>query len=292
MIGLKRGAVILCEHDKEWKTEAQKTISLLKKILGNIIKDIQHVGSTSIVSIKAKPIIDIAIAVDNFEDILTFEEELKSEGFYYRPNAKASVGNQLLFACGSFYDGTGDLQTHFIHVVHTNSTNWINYINFRDYLRHNPLVAQEYEKLKLSLAEQTSSNNGREKYTDGKHDFIAYTLRKALVKSYLGKMVNIKIDRPVGSIHPKHPDIIYPVNYGFLPNVFGGDGEELDVYLLGVDVPVKEYTARVICIVHRHNDVEDKLVAAPEGVNFTKEGIAEQVNFQEQYYDNEIEMYS
>lgn len=292
MIGLKRGTVILCEHDKAWETEAQKTISLLKKILGNIIKDIQHVGSTSIVSIKAKPIIDIAIAVDDFDDILAFEEALKSEGFYYRPEAQASVRNQLLFACGSFYDGTGDLQTHFIHVVLTDSTDWINYINFRDYLRHNPLVAKEYEKLKIFLAEQAPADSGREKYTDGKYDFITYTLRKALVKSYLGKTVNIKIDRPAGSIHPKHSDMIYPVNYGFLPNVFGGDGEELDVYLLGVDVPVKEYTARVIGIVHRHNDVEDKLVAAPEGVNFTKEEIAKEVHFQEQYYESEIEMYS
>lgn len=292
MIGLKRGAVTLYEHDKEWETEAQKTIALLKKILGNTIKDIQHVGSTSIESIKAKPIIDIAIAVDDFDDILAFEGKLKSEGFYYRPNAQASVRNQLLFACGSFYGGTGEAQTHFIHVVLTNSMDWINYINFRDYLRRNPLVAKEYEKLKLSLAKQTSADGGREKYTDGKHDFITYTLRKALVKSYLGKTVNIKIDRPVGSIHPKHPDMIYPINYGYIPNVFSGDGEELDVYLLGVDAPVKEYTARVIGIVHRHNDVEDKLVAAPEGVIFTKEEIEKEVHFQEQYYDSRIEMYS
>ena len=66
MIGLKRGTVKLCEHEKEWEFEAQNTISRLKQILGNVIKDIQHVGSTSILSIKAKPIIDIAVAVDVF----------------------------------------------------------------------------------------------------------------------------------------------------------------------------------------------------------------------------------
>lgn len=117
MIGLKRGAVQLCEHEKEWEIEAQNTIARLKQILGNAIKDIQHVGSTSILSIKAKPIIDIAVAVDDFDDILNFERELKDNGFYYRPNAQASLRNQLLFACGNFYEGTGDLQTHFIHVV-------------------------------------------------------------------------------------------------------------------------------------------------------------------------------
>ncbi len=290
MIGLKRGTVKLCEHEKEWEIEAQNTIVRLKRILGDVIKDIQHVGSTSILSIKAKPIIDIAVAVDNFDDILAFENELKNEGFYYRPNAQASLRNQLLFACGSFYDGSGELQTHFIHVVLTDSMDWLNYINFRDYLNSKPSVAKEYERLKVSLAQQAPVDSGREKYLNGKHDFIVYTLRKALVNSYLGKTVRIKIDRPINSVHPKHADIIYPVNYGFIPNVIGGDGEELDVYLLGVDVPVEEYTARIIGIVHRHNDVEDKLVAAPDGKTFTKEEIQKAVHFQEQYYESEIEM--
>ena len=289
MIGLQRGTVKLCEHEKEWEIEAQNTISRLKKILGSVIRDIQHVGSTSILSIKAKPIIDIAIAVDNFDDILVFEKKLKDEGFYYRPNAQASIRDQLLFACGSFYDGSGDMQTHFIHVVLTSSMNWINYINFRDYLNNTPSVAKEYENLKVSLAAQTPIDSGREKYLKGKHDFIVYTLRKALVNSYLGKNVEIKIDRPIGSVHPKHADLIYPINYGYIPNVIGGDGEELDVYLLGVDVPVKEFKARIIGIVHRHNDVEDKLVAAPEGINYNAIEIEKAVHFQEQYYDSEVE---
>lgn len=290
MIGLKRGTVKLCEHEKEWELEAQNTIARLKQILGNVIKDIQHVGSTSILSIKAKPIIDIAVAVDDFDDILSFEKELKDNGFYYRPNAQASLRNQLLFACGNFYEGTGDLQTHFIHVVRTNSMDWINYINFRDYLNNTPLAAKEYEELKVALALQAPVDKGREKYLEGKHDFIVYTLRKALVKSYLGKTVNIKIDRPIGSIHPKRPELVYPINYGHIPNVFGGDGEELDVYLLGVDVPVEEYTARIIGIVHRHNDVEDKLVAAPEELNLDQNKISESVSFQERYYKSEIEL--
>ena len=182
------------------------------------------------------------------------------------------------------------MQTHFIHVVRTNSMDWINYINFRDYLNNTPSVAKAYEALKVSLALQAPIDNGREKYLKGKHDFIVYTLRKALVKSYLGKTVNIKIDRPIGSIHPKHQGLAYPINYGYIPNVFGGDGEELDVYLLGIDVPVEEYTARIIGIIHRHNDVEDKLVAAPEGLNFNQNKISEAVHFQEQYYESEIEI--
>ena len=282
MIGLKRGTVKLCEHEKEWETEAQHTISRLKAILGDVIRDIQHVGSTSIPAIKAKPIIDIAVAVDCFDDILAFEKELQDAGFYYRP--KSELGEQLLFASGSYYDGTGNLQTHFIHVVHTNSMDWIHYINFRDYLNSHPSAAKAYEALKVALARQAPIDRGREKYTEGKRDFITDILRNALVHSYLGKTVAIKIDRPMGNAHPKHPGLIYPVNYGYIPNVFSADGEELDVYLLGVDAPVKIYTARIIGIVHRHNDVEDQLVAAPEGCHFDPAEIAAAVHFQEQYY--------
>lgn len=179
MIGLRRGTVQLCEHEKEWEIEARNTISRLKKILGNVIKDIQHVGSTSVLSIKAKPIIDIALAVDDFHDILAYEKELKDNGFYYRPNAQASIQNQLLFACGSYYDGSGDLQTHFIHVVLTDSEEWKNYINFRDYLNDTPSAAKAYEDLKVLLAQKAPVDCGREKYLEGKHEFIVETLKKA-----------------------------------------------------------------------------------------------------------------
>ena len=287
MIGLKRGTVKLFNHEKGWELEAQRTIFRLYKILGTVARDIQHVGSTSILAIKAKPIIDIVVAVDDFKDVLALESELGNDGFYYRPNV--NIKDQLLFACGSYYDGTGDLQTHFIHVVLTNSMEWTNYINFRDYLNKMPTVAKEYEDLKTSLAAATPVDKGRERYLRGKHDFIVYTLRKALVNFYLGKTIEIKIDRPIGSAHPKHLDLVYPINYGYIPGVLGGDGEELDVYLLGVSKPIKEYKARVIGIVHRHNDVEDKLVAAPEGTIFTQTEIAEAVHFQEQYYESEIE---
>ena len=132
----------------------------------------------------------------------------------------------------------------------------------------------------------------REKYLKGKHDFIVYTLRKALVNSYLGKTVTIKIDRPIGYVHKKEKyTLTYPINYGYIPGVLGGDGEELDVYLLGVDVPCTEFTGKIIGIIHRKNDVEDKLVAAPEGVLFNENEIAKAVHFQEQYYETKVEVF-
>lgn len=116
------------------------------------------------------------------------------------------------------------------------------------------------------------------------------TDRKNDARSFLGKTVHIKIDRPLGSTHPKHQNIVYPVNYGYLPHIIGGDGEEMDVYLLGVDIPVKEYTAKIIAVIYRHDDDEDKLVAVPEGVFLTVEEIRKAVAFQEKYFKSEIEI--
>lgn len=120
---------------------------------------------------------------------------------------------------------------------------------------------------------------------------MTFEERKEQVKSYLGKRVVIGIDRPIGYIHRKETySLTYPINYGYIPNVLGGDGEELDVYLLGVNEPVEEYECKIIAIAHRHNDIEDKLVGAPIGISFTKDEIENAIHFQEQYYDTEIEV--
>ena len=114
--------------------------------------------------------------------------------------------------------------------------------------------------------------------------------RKALVSSYLGKTVRIKIDRPIGYVHKKPgKTLVYPINYGYIPGVLGGDGEELDVYLLGVDESVEEFEGRIIGIVYRQNDVEDKLIMAPAGVAFDQKTIEKQIDFQEKYYITSVE---
>lgn len=113
--------------------------------------------------------------------------------------------------------------------------------------------------------------------------------RHAQVESYLGKTVKIEIDRPIGYVHHKgEKTLVYPINYGYIPDVLGGDGEELDVFLLGVDEPVSKYEGRIIGIVYRADDIEDKLVMAPDGVSFTAEEIARAVYFQEKYYKTTI----
>lgn len=119
-----------------------------------------------------------------------------------------------------------------------------------------------------------------------------FTSRKDYVRSFAGKTVRIVIDRPIGYVHKKDDwSLTYPINYGYIPDTVSGDGEEADIYLLGISYPVEEYTAEVIGIVHRHNDCEDKLIAAPHGMLFTKEEIEKAVHFQERFFDSEIELF-
>lgn len=113
--------------------------------------------------------------------------------------------------------------------------------------------------------------------------------RKSLVRSYLGKTVDIVIDRPLGSVHPQYPKTVYKVNYGYIPNTVSGDGEPIDVYLLGVNRPVDKFRARIIGIVHRRRDREDKLIAAPEGVELHQAQIEAAVHFTEKYFYHYIE---
>ena len=106
-------------------------------------------------------------------------------------------------------------------------------------------------------------------------------------KDYLGKIVTVKMDRPMGSIHPKH-GFVYPVNYGYVPNTISGDGEELDAYVLGVFKALETFEGKVIAIIHRTNDNDDKLVVVPEGKNYNNDEIRALTEFQEQWFKSDI----
>lgn len=106
----------------------------------------------------------------------------------------------------------------------------------------------------------------------------------------LGKRVKVTVDRPLGTYHPKHKNIFYPINYGYIDGIIAPDGEEQDAYILGVDKPVSKFEGIVVAIIKRLNDVEDKWVIAPDGSTFTKEEIENAVHFQEQFFDYEIIM--
>lgn len=80
----------------------------------------------------------------------------------------------------------------------------------------------------------------------------------------------VTVDRPLGSYHPEHKDMSYPVNYGYVEGVMAPDGEEQDAYILGVDEVVETFTGQIVAIVHRNDDVEEKWVVVPEGLILQK----------------------
>lgn len=180
MIGLKRGTVVLCEHDPEWEVEAAATIDRLKEILGECAVDIQHIGSTAIKTIKAKPIIDIAVACKSFAAVMKKRDAMQAAGFYYRE--KSSNEGQILFACGSHYDHSDDkeMQTHFVHVVLADSEEWRSYIAFRDYLNENEDAAREYERLKEELSLLAAEDGNRSRYIEGKNELVAKIVQMAV----------------------------------------------------------------------------------------------------------------
>lgn len=106
-------------------------------------------------------------------------------------------------------------------------------------------------------------------------------------KKYIGQTVLVKMDRPLGTKHPKH-GFVYPVNYGYIPNTISGDGEELDAYVLGEHLPLDIFEGKVIAIIHRTNDNDDKLVVMKEGRNYSDEQIRALTEFQEQWFESEI----
>ena len=108
--------------------------------------------------------------------------------------------------------------------------------------------------------------------------------------SIIGATVTVTVDRPLGSYHHEYKDMYYPINYGYIEGVMTPDGEEQDAYILGVNEPVKKFTGKIIAIVRRKDDIEEKWVVVPDGVTFSKEEIRRQIHFQEQYFDSEIVM--
>ena len=112
-------------------------------------------------------------------------------------------------------------------------------------------------------------------------------MEKANAKDYLGKEVSVEIDRPLGSRHPKH-GFMYMLNYGFVPNTVSGDGEELDAYLLGEFEPVAESKGKVIAIIHRTNDDDDKLIVSKDGKDYSDDAINALTEFQEKFFKSII----
>jgi GrpB-like predicted nucleotidyltransferase (UPF0157 family) len=173
MIGLQRGTVKLVPHSPEWKSLFAEEERVLRASIGTFVMDIQHVGSTAVPGLEAKPIIDIAVAVQRLEDVEKCIEPLECLGYEYR----ADEGHPRRFV---FAKGDPSRRTHYVHMVEWNSDSWKRLLRFRDYLCQHKEAAREYANLKRELARKSQGN--RDLYTPGKAEFIESVLTRAFPK--------------------------------------------------------------------------------------------------------------
>jgi len=168
VLGLEKGVVRLVTYSQEWAKLFDEEKQLLTALIGEYVIDIQHIGSTSIPGMIAKPILDIGIAIADFEEGKRCIEPIESLGYEYK--GENGIPRRHYFV-------KGDPTTHHLHIVEIDSEEWKKNITFRDALRKNENLAKEYAELKLNLAEKFKYD--RVAYTDGKTDFVNYVLKLA-----------------------------------------------------------------------------------------------------------------
>ena len=165
LIGLKRGTVKLVPYDSKWINLFQKEKQCLMESFGNTIISIEHIGSTAIIGMNAKPIIDIEIGVESLAVALAMKKQFESLGYTHRPNVPEILKWEELYV-----KGIEEKRTHYAHVTVYNGIHWKNDLLFRDYLCKNYTHAKQYARLKIKLAKKYK--NDRKTYTENKKEFI------------------------------------------------------------------------------------------------------------------------
>ena len=171
MVGLERGKVELENHREEWRREYGKEVSRLKSIAGAKIEGFEHIGSTSVEGIKAKPVIDMIAVVESLEDADKLVSVLEDNGYEHRPNG--DMEDRIFLA-----KGPENKRTHYLSLTEKESDFYQRTTAFRDYLNSHPAEAEKYCELKEELAEKHSDERG--KYTEKKDEFIEKVTSKAL----------------------------------------------------------------------------------------------------------------
>lgn len=170
MVGLERGTVELVPHDEEWRRLFEGEADRLRSVVDDRVRAIEHVGSTAIDGVPAKPIIDILVVVEEVGDPETWSRQLGTLGYTFRPND--GVEDRLFFA-----NGPEENRTHYLSITEAGSETHTEQLTFRNYLRENPRAARRYARLKQELAERFADD--RETYTEAKAGFVREILRQA-----------------------------------------------------------------------------------------------------------------
>lgn len=168
ILGLPKDVLQFLPYNPEWKRLFEEEKQQLQSVIGKNILDIQHIGSTSIPGIIAKPILDIGIAVHNFEQAALSIEPITRIGYTYR--GEKGISKRHFFI-------KGNPTTHHLHMFEIESTNWKNHLIFRDYLRQNLEIVKQYAELKIQLLQKYKGD--RDAYQEAKKPFIEQVLKQA-----------------------------------------------------------------------------------------------------------------
>ena len=168
MIGLKRHTVVIENHDESWLTLGANRCNAIREACIGIAIEVQHVGSTSVMALPAKPIIDIVIGLDDMRKIDELKIPLCAIGYIYRGIGPGAIGHMFV------RESSPDVRVEHVHVVLSKGEHWNCYVDFRDELRRNSILRRQYAELKRTLAERFP--NDRTLYGAGKDSFIAAAL--------------------------------------------------------------------------------------------------------------------
>lgn len=168
IVGLKKGDVIISDYKKEWNKEFEEEKKNLIKLIGGFATEIEHVGSTSVLEMSAKPIIDILVGIKKYEDIEEVKNILEKANYEFRENGTNKIKTL-------FVKGPEEKRTHYIHITEYESTEWKKVLQFRKILSEDKKISYAYKNLKIELAKKYP--NDRENYSIGKKDFIEYVLK-------------------------------------------------------------------------------------------------------------------
>lgn len=148
----------------------------------------------------------------------------------------------------------------------------------------------EWDKRNICLSSEETREIVKDAFAILNRSMFGPEDKISATESLMHKTVTVTVDRPMGTYHPEHKEIFYPVNYGHIEGATGSGGEEQGAYILGVDKPVEKFTGWVIARACRLDDFKEKLIIVPDGMFFTEEEIEKQIEFQEKYFNSIVMM--
>lgn len=284
----RKRIVEVVDYDVLWKEKFRKEAVIIAETFKDNFVCIHHIGSTSIRGIGAKPIIDMLLVVDDIHKVDGYNEAMVELG--YTPMGEYGIDGRRFM-----YKGEID-RTHHLHIFQYGHGDVDRHLLFRDYMNTHPEGARAYEDLKRKLA--VIYKDEPLVYSENKNEFLKEHDRMATawsheinwqdsLKKYVGSYVKVDIDRKIGQKHPEQ-DMIYPINYGYIPGTVSGDNEEIDVYILDENKPIDNCFGFIVAGVHRDDDIEEKLIGLTKYGKIGADEIAKKIEFQEQYYKSSV----